>query len=216
MSGLVRGAAGWTLRGRRPADFVLFGVTAAELVVLVLLSPRFGVTDGIYVGSNLLVLALALTRRPALERDRSVGAGVAVLVSYTYPYAQVALLHGFPGYVTGPACQGAGLVLVLTGASLSLAGLLSLGRLFGVRPALRGLATGGTYRLVRHPLYLAYVLQDVGYNLGEWSAGTLALVAVGWASLFYRICAEERVLARSGDWARYAARVRYRLVPGIW
>jgi protein-S-isoprenylcysteine O-methyltransferase Ste14 len=200
-------------RGRRPADFVLLGVTAVELAMLVVLTPRFAVTDWIYTCSNLLVLGIALTRRPALVQDRSIGASVAVIVSYTYSYAQVALLNRQPGH---EGCPGVGLVVVIVGASLSLAGLLSLGRFFGVRPALRGLATGGTYRLVRHPLYLAYVLQDIGYNLHEWSIGTLMLVSVGWASMVYRIHAEERVLSQNADWERYAGRVRYRLLPGIW
>jgi protein-S-isoprenylcysteine O-methyltransferase Ste14 len=203
----------WSLWGRRPADLVLLGVTAVELAAVVLLSPGFSVTDWIYVCSNLLVLGIALTRRPAQVQDRSVGAGVAVLVSYTYSYAQVMLLHHLPGHVAWP--EG-GLVLVVIGASLSLVGLISLGRFFGVRPALRGLATRGAYRLVRHPLYLAYMIQDIGYNLHEWSIGTLILVAVGWASMVYRIDAEERVLSNNADWATYAGRVRYRLLPGVW
>jgi protein-S-isoprenylcysteine O-methyltransferase Ste14 len=74
----------------------------------------------------------------------------------------------------------------------------------------------GPYRVVRHPLYLAYVLQDVGYNLQEWSIGTLILVAAGWASMIYRIHAEERVLSHDANWSDYASRVRYRLLPGIW
>ena len=78
------------------------------------------------------------------------------------------------------------------------------------------MATRGPYHLVRHPLYLAYVLQDIGYNLHEWSAGTLILVAAGWASMIYRIRAEERVLSHDASWASFAARVRYRLVPGVW
>jgi protein-S-isoprenylcysteine O-methyltransferase Ste14 len=191
----------------------LFGVTAVELGILVYLTPSLAVTDWIYVCSNLLVLAIAMTRRPAREQDRSIAAGAAVLVSYTYSYAQVLLLNRFPGHETWPA---GGLVLVLIGASLSLASLLSLGRFFGVRPALRGLATTGTYRLVRHPLYLAYVFQDVGYNLREWSIGTLILVAAGWASILYRIHAEERLLSHDASWANFAGRVRYRLLPGIW
>jgi protein-S-isoprenylcysteine O-methyltransferase Ste14 len=209
-------AEGWRWwRGwdRRPADFVLLGVTAVELAILVLLTPSLTITDWIYICSNLLVLGIALTRRPAQVQDRSLAAGVAVFVSYTYSYAQVVLLHRLPGHEVWPA---GGLVLVIIGASLSLASLISLGRFFGVRPALRGLATRGTYRLVRHPLYLAYVLQDIGYNLHEWSIGTLILVAVGWASMIYRIHAEERVLSHNADWAGYAARVRYRLLPGIW
>jgi protein-S-isoprenylcysteine O-methyltransferase Ste14 len=206
-------AEGWRLWGRRPADFLLFGVTAVELWLLFVLTPSFTVTDWIYVCSNLLVLGIALTRRPAQEQDRSIGAGVAVVVSYTYPYAQVILLRRHAGYEAWP---DGGLVLVIIGACLSLASLVSLGRFFGVRPALRGLATRGTYRVVRHPLYLAYVLQDIGYNLQEWSVGTLMLVAAGWASLVYRIHAEERVLSHDRNWADYAGRVRYRLLPGIW
>jgi protein-S-isoprenylcysteine O-methyltransferase Ste14 len=72
------------------------------------------------------------------------------------------------------------------------------------------------YSIVRHPLYLAYVFADIGYNLQEWNYGTLLLVAAGWASMIYRIHLEERVLSGDASWADYTARVRYRLVPGIW
>jgi protein-S-isoprenylcysteine O-methyltransferase Ste14 len=203
----------WVLCGRQPADFLLFGATAVELAILYQLTPTFGPIDWIYVCSNLLVLTLALTRRPAVEQDRSVGAGAAVIVSYTYTYAQVAVLRWIPGR---PGWPDAGLVLVIIGACLSLASLISLGRFFGVRPALRGLATRGTYQLVRHPLYLAYVIADIGYNVQEWNIGTIILVAAGWASMIYRIRAEERLLSHDPKWADYAARVRYRVLPGIW
>src|SRR6185369_11428649 len=106
--------------------------------------------------------------------------------------------------------------LVIIGACLSLASLISLGRFFGVRPALRGLATRGPYAVVRHPLYLAYIFADIGYNLQEWNFATLLLVAAGWASMIYRIGAEERLLSHDAEWADYSRRVRYRLVPGIW
>jgi protein-S-isoprenylcysteine O-methyltransferase Ste14 len=69
---------------------------------------------------------------------------------------------------------------------------------------------------VRHPIYLAYLFADIGYNLEEWNVATLLLVAVGWMSLLYRIHAEERVLSRHADWPKYVAQVRYRLVPGLW
>jgi protein-S-isoprenylcysteine O-methyltransferase Ste14 len=118
-----------------------------------------------------------------------------------------------PGESVWPA---GGLAVESLAACLSLASLLSLGRLFGVRPALRGLATTGAYRLVRHPMYFVYLNADVGVNLEEWNAGTVMLVSVGWASLVYRIRAEERVLSQHPEWPAYAARTRYRLVPGVW
>jgi protein-S-isoprenylcysteine O-methyltransferase Ste14 len=65
-------------------------------------------------------------------------------------------------------------------------------------------------------MYLAYVLADIGYNLQEWNFGTALLVMAGWASLFYRIRAEERILSQNAGWSTYVALVRYRLLPGIW
>jgi protein-S-isoprenylcysteine O-methyltransferase Ste14 len=201
------------IAGRTFADVLLFGVTSVELAVLLYLTPSFGIADWIYVLQHLMVLGIALTRRPQQVRDDSLPTGAAVVVAYAYPYAQVAYLGWVPGE---PAWLEGGLILLTLGAFLSLASLLALGRRFGVRPAVRGLARVGPYRLVRHPMYLAYLLADVGYNLQEWNPGTLLLVAVGWMSLLWRIVAEERVLSQHADWQAYAASVRYRLVPGVW
>ena len=198
---------------RRLGDFLLFVVTLAELVLLFFLTSTFTIADWIYVSQHLLVLGIALLRPPPEAQDRSLLASTSVVVAYAYPYAQVAYLRWVPGNPAWPAC---GLVLVTLAAFLSFASLLSLGRWFGVWPALRGLATGGPYRLVRHPMYLAYVLADIGYNLQEWNFGTALLVVAGWASLFYRIRAEERILSQDAGWSTYVALVRYRLLPGIW
>jgi len=115
-----------------------------------------------------------------------------------------------------PVWPAAGLLLVTLAACLSLVSLLALGRLFGIRPALRGLVTTGPYGLVRHPMYLAYLVGDIGYNLQEWNIGTALLVMVGWVSLFYRIHAEEQILSQDDAWPKYIASVRYRLLPGLW
>jgi len=198
---------------RRFADLLLFCVTLTELVILFLLTPTFTITDWIYVLQHLIVLGIALTRRYPKVKDYSVASSVAVGVAYVYPYAQVIYLRWSPGYVVSP---GAGLVLVTLAAGLSLVSLLTMGRLFGVRPALRGLVTSGPYRLVRHPIYVSYVIADIGYNLQEWNPVTLLLVVIGWMSLLYRIYAEERLLSQHAEWPAYVALVRYRLLPGLW
>ncbi len=198
---------------RRLGDFFLFGITSAELVLLFFLTSSFTIADWVYVSQHLLVLGIALTRPPPEVHDHSLLSSAAVVVAYAYPYAQVAYLRWVPG---DPAWPAGGLVLVTLAACLSLASMLSLGRWFGVWPALRGLATRGPYRLMRHPMYLAYVLADIGYNLQEWNLGTALLTMAGWGSLFYRICAEERILSQDAGWPAYVALVRYRLFPGLW
>ena len=201
------------LARRRIGDLFLFAVTSAELVLLIFLTPTFTIADWIYVSGHLLVLGIALTRPPPKVQDISLSSSIAVVVAYAYPYAQVIYLRWVPGT---PAWPGVGLVLVMLGACLSFASLLCLGRWFGVWPAFRGLAMRGPYRLVRHPMYLAYVLADIGYNLYEYNFGTVLLVIAGWSSLFYRIRAEERILSQDAGWSSYVALVRYRLFPGLW
>ena len=198
---------------RRFADFLLFCVTLTEFVILFLLTPTFTITDWIYVLQHFIVLVIALTRPQPKLWDYSIASSMAVGASYAYPYAQVIYLRWSPGDVASPTV---GLVLVTLAAGLSFVSLLTMGRLFGVRPALRGLVTSGPYRFIRHPMYLSYMLADIGYNLQEWNFVTLLLVLVGWMSLVYRIQAEERVLSQHAEWPAYAVLVRYRLFPGLW
>ena len=198
---------------RRFADLLLFCVTSTELVILFLLTPTFTITDWIYVLQHFIVLVIALTRPQPKLWDYSIASSMAVGASYAYPYAQVIYLRWSPGDVASPTV---GLVLVTLAAGLSFVSLLTMGRLFGVRPALRGLVTRGPYRFVRHPMYLSYILADIGYNLQEWNFVTLLLVLVGWMSLVYRIHAEERVLSQHAQWPAYVTLVRYRLFPGLW
>jgi hypothetical protein len=126
--------------GRRFADLLLFCATLIELVVLFLLTATFTITDWIYVLQHFIVLGIALTRPHPKVRDYSIASSIAVGVAYIYPYAQVIYLRWSPGHAAWPT---AGLVLVTLAAALSLVSLLTIGRFFGVRPALRGLAIKG-------------------------------------------------------------------------
>lgn len=75
----------------------------------------------------------------------------------------------------------------------------------------------GPYRRIRHPMYAAFLLFAAGTTLllgsrwGMVAGGLLGLMVARRAVL------EERTL-RDGlaGYAEYSARVRYRLVPGVW
>lgn len=79
------------------------------------------------------------------------------------------------------------------------------------------LATGGPYRYVRHPAYIAMILFDLALSslLASWWAvmagGVCALL------LILRTVLEDRTLqSELGGYAGYARQVRYRLLPGVW
>ena len=74
---------------QRSANIVLFAITSAELGLLVYQTPVFTAVDWIYVSQHLLVLWIALSRRAPITRNDSPLSNAAVIVAYTYPYAQV-------------------------------------------------------------------------------------------------------------------------------
>jgi protein-S-isoprenylcysteine O-methyltransferase Ste14 len=77
--------------------------------------------------------------------------------------------------------------------------------------------TSGPYRWVRHPGYAAFILGSLcsGLALGSWwSLVPPVLVA---ARFLRRAAQEDRMLQQELEGYReYAAKVRYRLLPGVW
>ncbi len=74
----------------------------------------------------------------------------------------------------------------------------------------------GPYAWVRHPMYSGSMLFFVGAPLllgSWWGVAMSPLFAV---LLAIRARIEEHALAGLPDYADYAARVRYRLLPGLW
>jgi len=75
----------------------------------------------------------------------------------------------------------------------------------------------GPYALVRHPMYAGVIPMTVGTALllGSWVALAWSLTVI--AVLAIRAVLEEATLASELEgYEAYAARVRYRLIPGVW
>ena len=75
----------------------------------------------------------------------------------------------------------------------------------------------GPYAFVRHPMYSGAVLYFVAIALMLGSLWGLALTPVFFVLFSIRAGLEERALTGGlPGYADYVARVRYRLVPGVW
>lgn len=114
------------------------------------------------------------------------------------------------------ALQAAGVVLIARAVS----GLDPL-ELAGIRPPRAAttpepLQITGPYRYVRHPLYLGWMLALFGS--ANMTGDRLAFAALTSVYLVIAIPWEERSLRNTfgDDYARYAARVRWRVLPFVY
>jgi len=75
----------------------------------------------------------------------------------------------------------------------------------------------GPYGVVRHPMYASALLYLIGTPVALGSYWGLLAVAFMLPFLIWRLIDEEDVLARElPGYADYRARVRFRLIPGVW
>ena len=75
----------------------------------------------------------------------------------------------------------------------------------------------GPYAIVRHPLYVGGLIMFIGVPLALGSFWALIPTATGTLVLIVRTVLEDRTLQKGlPGYQEYAARVRYRLIPGVW
>ena len=118
-------------------------------------------------------------------------------------------VEGIAPEIATVAVSAAGLLLVITGK-------LSLGRSFGLMPANRGIVSTGLYRLVRHPIYLGYLITHYAFVAANASMWNVILLVTADLALMVRAVCEERILARDPEYRAYQQIVRWRIVPGLF
>jgi methyltransferase len=163
---------------------------------------------------------LARSRR----HERATGGSAAAARSYPLMVAAHVALFTLPlvevaGLRRRPRAPLAWVGLLGAATALRWWSIRSLGRSWNVRALvprdLRPVA-GGPYRFVRHPNYLAVVLEFLALPMaGGAVASALGLSVLNAAVLFDRIRAEERLLAAVPGYED-AFRDRARLIPGLF
>jgi protein-S-isoprenylcysteine O-methyltransferase Ste14 len=138
----------------------------------------------------------------------------------TLMVAGLARRLGWPGALDLPA-KIAGIVLYVFGYALFEWAMISNAFFSGMVRIQedRGhqVATGGPYRIIRHPGYVGLILSGYGTGLMLGSAWTLIPASLLLINMIVRTTLEDRLLkAELPGYQEYAEHTRYRLLPGLW
>ena len=104
----------------------------------------------------------------------------------------------------------------LAGIFLTQVARLYLGRSFGLLPANRGIVSSGPFRLVRHPVYLGWLLLTIAFGMINPSWRNLFTTIAILPFMFARIEQEETLLQTDPEYRAYSRRTHYRLLPGLY
>jgi protein-S-isoprenylcysteine O-methyltransferase Ste14 len=157
---------------------------------------------------EVVIATLAVVRREPRTTSTNLWAWATTLVG-TYG---ILLLRP----TAAAADVAAGAVIQAFGTTGAVIGALSLNRCFGLLPAFRGVKTSGAYRVVRHPLYAAYLVSNIGYVISNPNLRNALILAFASLAQIARILNEERLLSQHAEYAAYKDRTRWRLVPFIF
>ena len=142
---------------------------ATIVVLFSIMAIRFGsdfintgrLTGLFLLASEALVVMLTMVRRSAVSVDRSLKARLLTVVSVMGPplLAPAAVLPLAPQAITvGLSCAGLAIVI---------AGKITLGRSFALLPANRGVVSTGVYQIVRHPIYMGYLVTHAAFLIAS-------------------------------------------------
>jgi protein-S-isoprenylcysteine O-methyltransferase Ste14 len=175
-----RGRAIWLARSTQPANVdrvarqVLPGLALASLIAAI----RCGMLMPLLFGLHELIVVLLVWRHYPNRAPAS--GGRQHLIAHLLAWGGIGLpLLLRPWGVASLSIAAIGGALQLTGSLLALVATLTLGRRFGIVAANRGLQTSGLYHIVRHPIYLAYLISNGGFviayphlsNVAYWCCG---------------------------------------------
>ena len=202
-------------------DAERLGDILSRAVIIVLFSfmaVRFGgdflqtgrLTNLLLLISEMLVVALTVLRRAAATVDRSMRARLLTTLSLMGP----PLVR--PAQLTPILPSSVTVLASVFGLAIVIAGKVTLGRSFGLMPANRGVVSSGVYRLVRHPIYLGYLITHVAFLFANPSLSNIAVLVAADTALLLRAVCEEQTLARDDRYREYQQLVRWRVCPGLF
>jgi len=149
-------------------------------------------------------------RRSASTVDRSLRARVLTTISTLGPPLLV------PGGAVALVPEAGTVAISCAGLCIVIAAKMTLGRSFALLPANRGIVSTGLYALVRHPIYMGYLVTHVAFLAANPTLWNVAALCVADTALLARAKCEEETLAKDAKYRDYQTRVRWRVAPGLF
>lgn len=200
-AGTLKWPAGWVLIG-----FFVSNQTVISLILFKkkpsLLAERSGLQKGMKSWDR-VIAPLAAVVCP-------LASWVIACLDYRFSWSEL----GIAGFYVGLGMMLAGMLLA-DWAMLKNAFFSAVVRIQEDRNQI--VVDTGPYRFVRHPGYVGAITSNLGIPLLLGSSW--ALIPAGISSLLFviRTALEDRMLRQElAGYPEYAARVRYRLIPGWW
>ena len=192
----------------------LFGSFFHALVVSIGTALRFGqsvvISDFMVLITETMMVIMVLFRR----RTQNISLRPTDWALAFSATCLSLLARPFPG--NAHALSQFAVILTILGVSIQLIAKFTLGRRFGVVAANRGLCVSGPYRIVRHPIYMGYVILHTGFLLLNPHIWNFCVFAALYSVQIPRILAEERLLSQDPEYQNYMQKVRSRLLPGLF
>jgi protein-S-isoprenylcysteine O-methyltransferase Ste14 len=192
-------------------DFQKYRYTASleteDLTYLLNLAMRLSV-----IAYLLILTTTVAVRRAPLRRARGVEPRITALCG-SFLITAVVL---FPRRELSAAASCVSTLLVLLGDVIAIVVLIQLRRSFSIMAEARRLITSGTYRIIRHPLYLAEEVITIGSVIQYLSIWTSILLLVQVACQVRRMINEERVLIDVFPEYKSYQRTTARIIPKLY
>lgn len=185
---------------------LLFGFFAYTQLAAFLHTHRISIA--LIVVFETLFIAMYIARRPACETSFRL---VDWICAGAGTFAPLLLR---PSDVAQDTWVGD--ALQVAGGLLCIWAIVAINRRIGLVAANRGICTQGPYAFVRHPLYAAHVVGQLGYLLCNVRPWNVAVVGCGFAVQLVRMHAEERLLLNDDEYRDYMSRTRWRVIPFVY
>ncbi|MGA1871486.1 MAG: methyltransferase family protein [bacterium] len=173
---------------------------------------KLDIIDITFFIHNIIFLAVILIRKEYITIDKDWGHWIVVTLSF---FSNLFFIKSESSRRIPFVIKGAGFVNAVS-ILVGILSLISLGRSFGIVPAVREIKTGGLYKIIRHPMYLSDILFKIPIVMKYLNLYNIFIFIASVLLYILRAGYEEHLLMDYTRYSTYMHKVKYRFIPRIY